>query len=324
MPGAESLLLVVDDEEIFLRELAESLHDRSLSTLTANSGDSAIKIVMEHPGISVVLLDLRMPVMDGVQAAEIIQKIRPDIAIVFLSGFDSQEFRLRASERRVRAECWMNKGEDVEAMIEKIYEHVNRILIRQSFARCKAVIEDVHRIRPFSAEQKQLLEEAFTGMLNQLPLSLAQKTMHLPSAGADTVHVVEINNVLDRIAVLLSDILPWHEDPAHRELVWQRIQRICEEELWRAVEAATIQKNAKQLAVMMKLAIRRIAAPQLTTEHIHALYLCLERLRSERIERSDVSICKERFREAGIETLPSFRKVLQNWDELYDREDDEK
>lgn len=78
-------LLLVDDEERFVSTLAERLRLRSCNTRIATSGSAALdEIKKEQPDI--VLLDLKMPGMDGLEVLEKIKTEYPKIVVIMLTG----------------------------------------------------------------------------------------------------------------------------------------------------------------------------------------------------------------------------------------------
>jgi len=78
-------VLVVDDEEPLRRALAQYLHHRKFQLRTAGTGEEALAILREG-GISLVLLDVRMPGMSGIDVVPEALGIDPDVAIIMLSG----------------------------------------------------------------------------------------------------------------------------------------------------------------------------------------------------------------------------------------------
>lgn len=81
-------ILIVDDEEVVRLSFLRILADASDDVQTANSGDEAIRMMQERP-FDVVLLDLRMPGMDGIAALEIIKERWPQCEVVIITGYAS-------------------------------------------------------------------------------------------------------------------------------------------------------------------------------------------------------------------------------------------
>jgi PAS domain S-box-containing protein len=96
-PGPEQVLkpidwssrkcLLVDDNKDVLIYLNRILTDTGVSILTARSGFEAIEIIRTTPDIDVVLLDMQMPEMNGIEATKEIRKIRKDIPIIAQTAF---------------------------------------------------------------------------------------------------------------------------------------------------------------------------------------------------------------------------------------------
>jgi len=79
--------LLVDDNKDVLLYLNRTLSDTHIKTLTARSGTEAIELVKSTPGIDVVLLDMQMPEMNGIEATREIRNIRKDIPIIAQTAF---------------------------------------------------------------------------------------------------------------------------------------------------------------------------------------------------------------------------------------------
>jgi DNA-binding NtrC family response regulator len=80
--------LLVDDEEDMRNLLADFLSG-DYKILTANNGEEAVKRVGEEkPGL--VLLDLQMPKMDGLEALSQIKKIDPNIVVIMVTGYGAK------------------------------------------------------------------------------------------------------------------------------------------------------------------------------------------------------------------------------------------
>lgn len=91
---AQGTILVVDNEKI-MRVVAKSILERhGFDVITANDGLEAVEIfAKERLRIRLVLLDLTMPEMDGVQAFREIRKIDPEALVILMTGYKEQEVR---------------------------------------------------------------------------------------------------------------------------------------------------------------------------------------------------------------------------------------
>ncbi|MCP6760020.1 MAG: GAF domain-containing protein [Fischerella sp. CENA71] len=85
--GNGELILVVDDEAAILEITKTSLEDFNYRILTASKGIEAISLYAQHKNqISMVLMDIMMPDMDGLTAIGIMQQMNPQVKIIAISG----------------------------------------------------------------------------------------------------------------------------------------------------------------------------------------------------------------------------------------------
>jgi DNA-binding NtrC family response regulator len=80
-----SHILLVDDEEDFLEMLSLRLKESGESVLTANSGRRCLSI-LEKEEVDVIILDVKMPEMDGLETLQEIRKRHPLIEVIMLTG----------------------------------------------------------------------------------------------------------------------------------------------------------------------------------------------------------------------------------------------
>jgi CheY-like chemotaxis protein len=97
MPGPDVLptVLVVDDEEEVLELLGEYLRARGYGLRTAYDGESALEIIRSG-GVDVVLSDLKMPHMGGLELLEQVQAHAQPVAVILMSGFATVESAIGA------------------------------------------------------------------------------------------------------------------------------------------------------------------------------------------------------------------------------------
>jgi DNA-binding response OmpR family regulator len=111
-------ILMVDDEEQFRATTQKILTKRGFETLLAASGEEAIEKLDENP--DVVILDIRMPGMDGHQALKIIKKRFPDLPVIMLTGHGDEDSARRALEEG--AFDYLAKPCDINVIAAKITE----------------------------------------------------------------------------------------------------------------------------------------------------------------------------------------------------------
>ena len=79
-------ILIVDDEPNILEVLQSFFESEGYDVITADCGASAISL-LEEPYPQIILLDIRMPDMDGIQCLRLIKDKAPEIQVVMMSGF---------------------------------------------------------------------------------------------------------------------------------------------------------------------------------------------------------------------------------------------
>jgi DNA-binding NtrC family response regulator len=114
-------LLVVDDEKRFVEVLSKRLTARGLYVEGVTSGPEALALLQDRP-FDVVLLDVRMPGMDGIAALREIKKVQPLVQVIMLSGTASinaavEGMRLGAMEYLLKPASF----DDVLAKIEEAF-----------------------------------------------------------------------------------------------------------------------------------------------------------------------------------------------------------
>ena len=112
-------VLLVDDEEEFVDTLAERMRSRGMEVATSNSGGDALDLV-DRDAYDVVVLDLQMPGMDGIEVLERIKQRRPDIQVVLLTGHATVEKGVEAM--KLGALEFLEKPVDLSTLSEIIHK----------------------------------------------------------------------------------------------------------------------------------------------------------------------------------------------------------
>ena len=110
-------VLLVDDEEEMVAALAERLSFRDVDAEWVTCGKDAIELVGENH-FDVLVLDVKMPGMSGLETMEKIQRIKPESKIIFLTGHGSKEDRDACEE--AGASCYLMKPIDIEVLMKEL------------------------------------------------------------------------------------------------------------------------------------------------------------------------------------------------------------
>jgi len=111
--------LVVDDEEEFLETIIKRLRKRKVDVSGAKSGAEALQMLKQHP-VDVVVLDVRMPGMDGIQTLREIKRSFPLIEVVMLTAHASMEAAAEGME--LGAFDYLMKPVDIDDLVYKLQD----------------------------------------------------------------------------------------------------------------------------------------------------------------------------------------------------------
>lgn len=110
-------VLLVDDEVDFLDTLSERMRTRGMEVSTSSSGAEALKKV-EQESYDVIILDLMMPGVDGLEALKILKEKKPELQVILLTGHASVEKGIEAM--KLGAMDFLEKPADLSQLTEKI------------------------------------------------------------------------------------------------------------------------------------------------------------------------------------------------------------
>ena len=121
-------VLVVDDETRFALNLVKILSRRGIEADAAFDGFQALEKVKSQAMFDVVVLDVKMPVLDGIETLAELKKIAPDTEVIMLTGHATLDSGIQAM--RMGAYDYLMKPCDIEDLIEKIKEAYERERIK--------------------------------------------------------------------------------------------------------------------------------------------------------------------------------------------------
>jgi signal transduction histidine kinase len=121
MPGGSETILVVEDETGVRELTSEFLKAGGYTILEAANGTEALKIAANYPAtIHVLLTDVVMPRMNGTDLAEQLRSARPDLRVVFVTGYS--EFSGRNGEKMSAEVSLLQKPFSRATLLEKVRE----------------------------------------------------------------------------------------------------------------------------------------------------------------------------------------------------------
>jgi len=96
----KSSILVVDDEPVARQSLSEILRLEGYAVNSVPNGQAAVEYVRTHP-IELIIVDLRMPGMDGLEVIQVVNQISPETEVILLTAFGTTESAIQALRLRV-------------------------------------------------------------------------------------------------------------------------------------------------------------------------------------------------------------------------------
>ncbi len=113
-------LMLVDDEQAFVETMSKRLDKRGYSVLRASSGSEALDRLKEARDLDVVVLDVKMPGMDGIQTLQEIKKAFPLVEVIMLTGHATVETAIEGM--KLGAYDYLMKPCDMDVLLAKVDE----------------------------------------------------------------------------------------------------------------------------------------------------------------------------------------------------------
>lgn len=197
-------VIVAEDESLIRMDVVETLKDNGFTVVgEAGDGEKAVELAREHQP-DVVVMDVKMPLLDGISAAEILskEKICP---VVLLTAFSQRELVERATEAGALAyvvkpfgpndlipaiEIALSRYQQLTALEDEVADLADRLETRKVLDRAKGILNDTmgltepeafRWIQKASMDRRLTMREVAQTVVDQLAEAAAQKdTEHAP------------------------------------------------------------------------------------------------------------------------------------------------
>ena len=116
----EPFVMLVDDEVPFVETTTKRLTKRNLKVITAFGGQEALDTLSKNRNVDVVILDVKMPGMDGIETLREIKKAYPLTEVIMLTGHASVESAIEGM--KLGAYDYLMKPCDIEQIALKVAE----------------------------------------------------------------------------------------------------------------------------------------------------------------------------------------------------------
>ncbi len=117
-------VMLVDDEVTFVETMAKRLEKRNIETLLALSGKESLEALKTHQNLDVIVLDVKMPGMDGLETLKKIKQELPLIEVIMLTGHATIQSGIEGM--KLGAYDFLTKPCDVEELVSKINDAANK------------------------------------------------------------------------------------------------------------------------------------------------------------------------------------------------------
>jgi CheY-like chemotaxis protein len=108
-------ILVVEDDQDTQAILSELLQMQGHTIVTASESQQALAIIGHQPDIELLITDVSLPGMSGIELARAVKSSHPAIAILICSGYGEQQFETLAFPA-----TWLQKPIEIDAFLEAI------------------------------------------------------------------------------------------------------------------------------------------------------------------------------------------------------------
>ncbi len=169
--GVKGRILVVDDEAPVRDFLSELLSGENYQVITASNGVEAMGIIANED-LDLIISDIRMPGLDGVELLKKVKEMRPDVQVILVTGYQSLESAIEAAYEGVYD--YITKP---FTDLSRLVNSVNRAVKERSLLREKAtILQDLYDTRiQFDLTMKNLQNAVkLSNAISEAPLDVVQ------------------------------------------------------------------------------------------------------------------------------------------------------
>ena len=181
----KSNILVVDDENVARQSLTDILKLEGYNVASAPNGQAAVEYVRMHP-IDLMIVDLRMPGMDGLEVVQVVNQMAPDTEVVLLTAFASTESAVQAL--RLRIHDYLIKPAPPAQVIASVKKGLAR---RTAKLQAKGSLGEISEIDEAAIEYK--LKDGTVVDLSRRQIRAGRKIEHLTPAEGRLLRILMEN-----------------------------------------------------------------------------------------------------------------------------------
>lgn len=181
----KSSILVVDDENVARQSLTDILKLEGYNVASASNGQAAVEFVRTHP-VDLMIVDLRMPGIDGLEVTKIINQASPDTEVILLTAYGSTDSAVQAL--RLRIHDYLTKPASPAQVIASVKKGLTR---RAAKLRAKSGIGEAAEVDDSVVEFK--LKDGTVVDLSRRQIRTNKKLEHLTPAEGRLLRILMEN-----------------------------------------------------------------------------------------------------------------------------------
>jgi two-component system, NtrC family, response regulator AtoC len=175
---SHATILVVDDEQLIRWSLAERLKTEGYEVLEAETGAEALEHA-QHGGVDLVLLDYKLPDLDGVTILRKLKELDPDTLVILLTAYASVDTAVTAM--KLGAYHFANKPFDLDAIAAMVEQALETTSLRREVRRLRDTQSQPYAFDRIVGGSQQMLE--FKALLKKIAGSPASTVLLTGESG---------------------------------------------------------------------------------------------------------------------------------------------
>jgi len=218
-------ILIADDHILFRKGVIAVLKHLRPHWLfsEANNGLEAVQLVTEKRSIDIVLLDIAMPIMGGLEACQKIKVNRPELPVIMLSQFEEDSLILHFLQMGVNGyilkDCNPDKVVEAIEMVKHTGKFINEQIMKALEASVGVKPESKVRF-DFSVRDQQIIHFLCCGMsTKEMAAQMHLTETSIESYRKDLLHKTRSHNVAELISFAYrTGVVSLHPEKKYREL----------------------------------------------------------------------------------------------------------